>query len=128
MEKIKLAFGMYIWISLITIIGLIFYGSGNTIWSLFADVKILLAVLVLMIMVMLIYLTALWVVDKFFDLKCTARVDSRVVKDQVKVKAKGSPSEMLGILAKSIISVAKQFKLTDDEILEIVKMTLKDED
>ncbi|ASR40297.1 hypothetical protein [Ligilactobacillus agilis] len=128
MEKLKFAFGMYIWISIITIIGLIFYGSGNTIWSLFADVKILLAVLVLMIMVMLIYLTALWVVDKFFDLKCTARVDSRVVKDQVKVKAKGSPSEMLGILAKSIISIAKQFKLTDDEILEIVKVTLKDED
>ena len=128
MEKIKIAFGMYIWISLIIIFELIFYGSGNIIWSLFADVKLLLVVLVLMIMVMLIYLTALWVVDKFFDLKCTARVDSRVVKDQVKVKAKGSPSEMLAILAKSIVSVAKQFKLTDDEILEIVKMTLKDED
>lgn len=117
MKKINVYFAFYVLISLIVIVGLLLYGPGATTVSLLLDIKIFALILLFMVLIAAAYLLVTWLIDKFFDLKCTARVDIRLKDDGVKLKAKGENNKILGILFKGLFAVADELGISKDRLL-----------
>lgn len=117
MKKINVYFAFYVLVSLIVIVGLLLYGPNATAVSLLLDIKIFAFILLYMALIAAAYLLATWLIDKFFDFKCTARVDIKLKDDGVKLKAKGMNNQILGILVKGLFAVADELGISKDRLL-----------
>lgn len=117
MKKINVYFAFYVLISLIVIVGLLLYGPNATAVSLLLDIKIFALVLLFMVLISVAYLLATWLIDKLIDAKSIAHVDIRLKDNAVKVKAKGTDEQVLGILFKGIFAVADELGISKDRLL-----------
>lgn len=117
MKKINVYFAFYVLISLIVIVGLLLYGPNATAVSLLLDIKIFALILLFMALIAAAYLLATWLIDKFFDFKCTARVDIKLKDDAVKVSGRGEGTQILGLLFKTTFAVADELGISKDRLL-----------
>lgn len=117
MKKINVYFAFYVLISLIVIVGLLLYGPNATAISLLLDIKIFALVLLFMALIASAYLLATWLIDKLIDAKNIAHVDIRLKDDAVKLKAKGTDEQVLGLLFKGTFAVAGKLGISKDRLL-----------
>lgn len=117
MKKINVYFAFYVLVSLIVIVGLLLYGPNATAVSLLLDIKIFALVLLFMVLISVAYLLATWLIDKLIEAKSIAHVDIRLKDNAVKVKAKGTDEQVLGILVKGLFAVADELGISKDRLL-----------